>query len=82
MTKEIDKLNFFYDKLKKFVSTKEKVLPTLIQESNEIINKLDKLNAQVIRDSVNKTLQNYTIPQIKVIIKERIDEVIIVLLKT
>jgi uncharacterized protein YlaN (UPF0358 family) len=63
------------------VSTKEKVLPNLIQESNEVITKLDKLDAQVIRSNVNTTLQNYTIPQIKVIIKERIDEVIFNLLK-
>lgn len=72
----MEKLNLFYDKFRQFVSTKEKVLPNLIQESNEIITKLDKLDAQVIRSSVNITLQNYTIPQIKFIIKERIDEVI------
>ena len=72
----MEKLNLFYDKFRQFVSTKEKVLPNLIQESNEIITKLDKLDAQVIRSNVNITLQNYTIPQIKVIIKERIDEVI------
>lgn len=72
----MEKLNLFYDKFRQFVSTKEKVLPNLIQESNEIITKLDKLDAQVIRSNVNITLQNYTIPQIKFIIKERIDEVI------
>lgn len=77
----MEKLNLFYDKFRQFVSTKEKVLPNLIKESDEIINKLDKLNAQVIRSNVNVTLQNYTIPQIKVIIKERIDEVIFNLFK-